>query len=116
MKKEVLERRIKSLSSGEVFLRGNEYFKNGSIFNAVIQGHELKAECEGRNGTYRVYADIGDEIIKRATCNCPYSRGEKTCKHAVALLLTWINNPSEFRQVDPLDKLLQNRRCNNNRR
>src|SRR3989338_2749798 len=109
MGKEILERRIKSLSGSDVFLRGSQYFKNGYISNAVIQGNELRAECEGSHGTYRVYADIDNAVIKRATCTCPYSRGEKTCKHAVALLLAWVNNPSEFRRVDPLNKLLQNR-------
>lgn len=109
MQKRLSESKIKSLAGDTIFLRGTEYFKNGAIFNAVVQGHDLRAECEGRHDTYRVFVAFDKNNVKNISCNCRYSRGSRMCKHLVALLLAWVNNPSKFRSVDTLDKILQRR-------
>lgn len=109
MKGRLSESKIRHLAGGTVFSRGIAYFEKGAIFNAIVQGQALRAECEGRHDAYQVYAKLDNTTVKNISCTCYYSRGSRMCKHLVALCLTWINNPSEFRSVEPLDKLLQER-------
>jgi uncharacterized Zn finger protein len=106
---------IASLTDSGSFSRGKTYRRQGAIYDAMRQGFELTAWCEGSSGgPYRVRAelanladpDLDDRIDSKIIdwdCTCP--RGG-FCKHVVALLLTWIEDPDAFDAMPPLSELL----------
>ncbi len=85
---------------------GVDYSEAEAIFNARRQGMTLKADCEGKSApSYRVSAVLGENGIGSADCSCPVGDGGR-CKHVAALLLTWINSPEEFADVEETDQAL----------
>ena len=91
------------------FQRGRSYFKRGDILGPRRQGNTLKAWCEGsRPQPYRLWVAYGTEGIKEAHCSCPVGGGGR-CKHVAALLLTWLDDPDSFREVEALDPNLERR-------
>jgi uncharacterized Zn finger protein len=91
------------------FERGQGYFRHGYIFNARRQGQTLKAQCLGSQvQPYRVEVTLGSGGIERGNCSCPVGAGGR-CKHAAALLLTWLTAPDDFQEVAELDTLLAQR-------
>jgi uncharacterized Zn finger protein len=92
------------------FSRGKTYFRGGRIFAAVRRGSTLRARCHGSSGgPYLVEAKLAPADRPKAkkpvsySCDCP--RGG-FCKHVVALLLTWIADPSSFVVRPPLGEML----------
>jgi hypothetical protein len=92
------------------YKRGRGYFRSGRIFNAVRRETTLRARCHGSSGgPYVVEATLAKEGQRTRhnpvtfSCNCP--RGD-FCKHVVALLLTWIEQPEKFAVRPPLDEVL----------
>ena len=91
------------------FQRGQSYFKHGHIFNTRCQGSTLKAQCHGSQiQPYRVEVTLGPAGIASGECSCPVGGGGH-CKHAAALLLEWVNDPSVFQEVPELETLLAGR-------
>ena len=91
------------------FQRGRSYFKRGDILEPRLQGNTLKAWCQGsRPQPYRLWVAYGTEGIKKADCSCPVGGGGH-CKHVAALLLTWLDDPDSFREVEELDTNLERR-------
>jgi uncharacterized Zn finger protein len=91
------------------FGRGEQYFGQGSIFNARRQGSILKAQCQGSHAqSYRVEITLGPQRIAGGSCSCPVGGGGH-CKHAAALLLTWLHQPDAFQEVDDLETVLERR-------
>ena len=92
------------------FSRGKTYFRGRRIYNGVRRGATLRARCRGSSGgPYHVEATLAtlDQTARTNPvsflCNCP--RGG-FCKHVVALLLTWIDNPDAFEVRPPLAEVL----------
>ena len=96
--------------SGEAsFGRGERYFRTGHILDPRLQGDTLKARCLGsRPGAYHVEVTLGQQGIISGNCSCPVGGGGH-CKHAAALLLTWVHQPDAFRQVEDLQTALEQR-------
>ncbi|MYC62928.1 MAG: hypothetical protein F4X16_08865 [Caldilineaceae bacterium SB0661_bin_34] len=91
------------------FQRGRSYFKRGDILEPRLQDNTLKAWCQGsRPQPYRLWVACGTEGIKEADCSCPVGGGGR-CKHVAALLLTWLDDPDSFREVEELDPNLERR-------
>ncbi|MFP4343668.1 MAG: SWIM zinc finger domain-containing protein [Anaerolineales bacterium] len=92
----------------EVFFdRGQHYYRNGYILNPRRQGGLLTARCQGsRPQPYHVEITLGERGIVRGSCSCPVGVGGR-CKHAVALLLTWIRRPESFTEVEEMDATLE---------
>jgi len=84
---------IKDSFSERTFYRGLDYYENGYVIEPVIIDNSLYARVIGSMETpYEVKTFIDNhEIVTR--CTCPV--GHK-CKHAVALLLNWVHEPSSF--------------------
>ena len=84
------------------FGRGQGYFHRGHILNPRRQGNTLKARCSGsRPQPYHVEVTLGSEGIVAGACSCPVGGGGH-CKHAAALLLTWLHEPNTFLEVEDL--------------
>lgn len=91
---------IKSRASEKVFERGYQYYKNKAIYNPVRRGDVLEALCYGSySSKYRVRANFSEDgEIEETYCTCPYDFGGD-CKHIVALLLTYLNEPESFTEM-----------------
>ncbi|MCI0712194.1 MAG: SWIM zinc finger family protein [Chloroflexi bacterium] len=91
---------IKSRAGDAVFARGYQYYKNKAIYNPVRRGDVLEALCYGSySSKYRVRASFSEDgEIEETYCTCPYDFGDD-CKHMVALLLTYLNEPDSFTEM-----------------
>ncbi|HSM70839.1 MAG TPA: SWIM zinc finger family protein [Anaerolineales bacterium] len=91
------------------FQRGENYHAAGAIYEQRRQGMMLKSKCSGSQAPfYRQEVLFDSKGIKSAECSCPIGDGGY-CKHAVALLLTWVNEPESFREVEAMDAILEKR-------
>lgn len=95
---------IEELASPKVFERGKRYYEDRSIVTTVIRGNRLEAFCYGSQ-VYRVTAIVSDSGIGMTTCSCPYDWGG-ICKHRVALLLTYLHEPTLFVERSTIADLL----------
>jgi len=87
--------------------RGEGYFRDGRIHSTRREGRTLKALCRGSQpNPYRVEVTLDNDGIASGSCSCPIG-GDGRCKHAVALLLTWVKQPEAFECKEPLDTRLQ---------
>jgi uncharacterized Zn finger protein len=100
---------IRKRTSNTSYSRGQSYFRSQSIINAAQEGNILLAECRGsRSSPYRVRAELdGNGRILHTSCSCPYEFGDD-CKHIVALLVTYVNAPAQFKTQQPLAETLKN--------
>ena len=106
-KQSLTEDTIREYVGTESFRRGERYFHDRMIFNARRAGTMLKADCHGSGGNvYRVRATIEDGTITDASCSCPVG---EYCKHIVALLLTWLNQPDAFHAIEETNTALEHR-------
>jgi tetratricopeptide (TPR) repeat protein len=97
---------VRTWTEDRFYDRGERYFRQGRIRQAkrivgtTGEGVRLKALCEGsRAEPYRLEAVVNDGDVQRATCSCPAG---PRCKHLVALLLTWIDDPDAFAESESL--------------
>jgi uncharacterized Zn finger protein len=106
--KKLIETDIQHWTGAASFGRGRSYFRRGRISHPRRQGNTLKADCQGsRAQPYRVEIILGPDGIDGGNCSCPVGSGGR-CKHAAALLLTWLNEPGVFIEVsDRETKLAQ---------
>jgi uncharacterized Zn finger protein len=108
---------IPSISQSEVerwvgpasFQKGQAYHRQGMIFKAQVIGQTIQARCHGSQAAaYRVQVTLGPQQIQSADCSCPVGSGGR-CKHVAALLLTWLNDPDQFQESEPLEVALEKR-------
>lgn len=93
----------------EYFQRGLKYYEQGAIYEQRCEGMTLKSKCSGSQAPfYRQEILFDAKGIKSAECSCPVGEGGR-CKHAVALLLTWLNDPDSFQEVEAIDAILNKR-------
>jgi len=91
------------------FGRGERYYLQGRILNPYRQAETLKALCSGSQPEpYRVEVLLGPHGIVAGDCSCPVGAGGH-CKHAAALLLTWLHEPQSFLEVEDLKARLERR-------
>jgi uncharacterized Zn finger protein len=89
------------------FQRGEKYYEQGAIYEQRIQGMTIKSKCSGSQAPfYRQEVLFDSRGIKSAECSCPVGDGGH-CKHTVALLLTWVNDPNSFQEVEAIDAILE---------
>jgi uncharacterized Zn finger protein len=105
----ILEIDVQNWVGTKSYQKGYRYFEDEAILNPRLRGPSLIAECQGSQPTpYRVEIRLGTEGIAWGNCTCPAGEGGH-CKHAAALLLTWLHQPETFVEVPELDKLLESR-------
>lgn len=96
---------IEAQTDGGSYSRGRTYFRQGRIHETVLRDDTIEALCQGSDyAPYRVRATLlsrgeSGENPRDFSCTCP--RGG-FCKHIVALLLTWIDDPDRFEVRRPL--------------
>ena len=103
------ESRIQQWIGDASFRRGVRYYRQGKILNPRRQVETLKALCSGSQPEpYRVEIRLGLKGIVAGHCSCPVGGGGR-CKHAAALLLTWLHEPETFQEVEDLETSLARR-------
>jgi hypothetical protein len=106
---EINENDIQKWVGNNAFQRGFRYFEDEAIMNPRRRGQSLISECQGSQlAPYRVELRIGSDEILDGSCSCPAGDGGH-CKHAAALLLTWIREPEMFIDVPELEQVLEER-------
>jgi len=106
---DLTESEIRAWSGEPSFSRGEQYFRQGAILDPRRAGLTLKAHCAGsRPEPYRVQVTLGSKGVVAGECSCPVGAGGH-CKHAVALLLTWLDDPDAFVEVEDLETALERR-------
>ena len=87
--------------------KGRPYSQRGALLRLRVQGGVIKGDCLGSSPRpYRAQATLKDGTIRRANCSCPVGDGGR-CKHTAALLLTWIDFPELFTEVEALRASLE---------
>ena len=100
---------IQNWTDDVYFQRGQKYYEQGAIYDQKRQGMTLKSKCFGSQAPfYRQEIVFDNKGIKSAECSCPVGDGGH-CKHAIALLLTWLNDPDTFKEVEAVDATLEKR-------
>ena len=106
---ELTEEQLRQWIPEPSLARGRRYHRTGRIVNPRSQGDCLKASCRGsQTNVYHVEILLGSRGIISADCSCPVGLGGH-CKHAAALLLTWMDDTGAIAKVDSLDTVLQQR-------
>jgi hypothetical protein len=100
------EKAIRAWVDERSFERGEEYHHSREIFDPRREGNTLRARCHGSSGgPYRVEATLdGEGGILGDRCSCPVGM---SCKHVVALLLGWCNEPETFKEAKDLREWLK---------
>jgi uncharacterized Zn finger protein len=100
---------VRARASDKSFERGESYYRGDAILHPARRGSTIEGQCEGSQARpYRVSATLDADGIKEASCTCDYDFGGD-CKHIVALLLTYINQPELFEDRQPVEDVLAQR-------
>ncbi len=100
---------VRRWTADAYFKRGESYYAGGAIYEQRLQGMTIKSKCSGSQAPfYRQEVLFNSKGIESAQCSCPVGAGGH-CKHAVALLLTWVNEPDSFQEVEAFDAVLEKR-------
>ena len=82
----ITEEMIKKISSGSIYKRGLEYFKDGRVHIKLREENTITASVDGEE-IYNVRIDVLGEEITKSICTCPYYQTMgANCKHIVATL------------------------------
>jgi len=91
------------------FKRGQGYYASRAIYEQRRDGMKIKSKCSGSQAPfYRQEVIFNSKGIESAECSCPVGDGGH-CKHTIALLLTWVNDPDSFQETEALDAILDKR-------
>jgi uncharacterized Zn finger protein len=102
----LIEAQIRALASPESFERGREYFHRGAVESLVRRGERLEAAVAGSDyPPYQVVVTLGPTGVVTESCTCPYDWGG-ACKHVVATLLAYLDDPEAVEERPPLAALL----------
>jgi uncharacterized Zn finger protein len=86
---------IRARCTDTSFERGRNYYTGGAVFKRFRhEPDRLEAYVSGTR-TYRVSVSVKADGQLGTTCTCPYAYGGD-CKHIVATLLAWVNEPDSF--------------------
>jgi uncharacterized Zn finger protein len=108
MKIQLTENIIRDRATAQSFEKGRDYYRSGTIYHPSWQpttgGIALMAQCIGSD-TYNLRVELDAGGVRSAICTCPYDWGGD-CKHIVALLLTYLNDPNLFSERKSVAELL----------
>ncbi|MCX7942910.1 MAG: DEAD/DEAH box helicase [Deltaproteobacteria bacterium] len=106
-----INRKLERLATLPVYLRGQQYFRDGYVLSLKTERNEGLVKLIGsvRNQNGKIYATMvtlqGNEIINKS-CNCPFIGN--ICKHMVAIVIAYLEGvyQEEERHVVPRFSLL----------
>jgi len=106
MAETIRESTIRNWVGDTSFSRGQKYYRQKALFNLQREDTILKGFCHGSSPVpYQLRLVVSGPQIKEGMCSCPVGGGGH-CKHAAALLLSWLHEPETFPEVAPLADVL----------
>ena len=101
---------IRLHATPKVFERGQGYYRDGSVLSVIRRGSALTAEVEGsEDEPYLVSVILSADGVEEADCTCPYGEEwDGWCKHVVAALLCFREQPDRTEERPPLKARLEN--------
>lgn len=100
---------IRNRGTEASFRRGQDYYDSNAITKRIRHSEtRLEAWVSGTE-LYRVEVWTTSQGSLETHCTCPYDYGGD-CKHIVAVLLAWLNEPDSFKPPLDLRELLGRRR------
>ena len=97
---------IREQSTAKSFQRGEAYYHEDSVMSLLLRGQNLEAKVAGtEHSGYRVTIELADNCITSVYCTCPYDY-DGWCKHIVAVLLAYLNEPNSIEKRLTLVQLL----------
>lgn len=100
---ELTEEDVRERCTDAVFERGQKYLTDGRIHRIARFDDEVTAVVSGSRN-YDVHVDLSAAGVE-TRCRCPYD-GPGTCKHVVAVLLRYLNDPPSD-ESDRIDGFLE---------
>ena len=90
---------VQELCSERVYRQGQRYAKSAHMTARMRVGSQLTAKFHGTRGIYTTQLNLGRGEMDYH-CECPLSGGREPCKHAIALGLSWLEEPENFQDLD----------------
>ncbi|MDI6781607.1 MAG: SWIM zinc finger family protein [bacterium] len=101
---EMTEEKLEKIGQEHTRIAGSNYFRENRIKNQMVWGKTIVGEISGSGKeAYKIQVDVTEEKIT-SNCNCPY--GGSYCKHAFALLYTWIRAQNTFKRLENIEFIL----------
>jgi uncharacterized Zn finger protein len=100
----ITRKEVRALANDKSFVRGEEYFRDGAVSEAVRRGNRVTAEVAGGD-LYEVAILLEEGGIAEARCTCPYDWGGY-CKHIVAVLLKLADAPDDVIERRPVVEVI----------
>lgn len=98
---------LRDHATAKSFERGEGYFWQGAVGVLVVRGERLEGEVEGSQyEPYRVQVSFDQAGITDTYCTCPYDWGG-WCKHIVAVLLAYLDNPQAVEERASLESQIK---------
>jgi len=96
---DLTDKAIKQFAGSVIFDRGYDYYINKLVYELQYDSDadSIRAQVSGNYGDYNVTITMAGEHVS-AVCDCPYDG--YPCKHAVAVLLTFIHNKNTYIQQE----------------
>ncbi len=102
----ITEAAIRQRSSAQTFARGKEYYRSGAVVSLIKRGARIEAEVEGSEAEpYEVIVTFKEKGDAEAECDCAFE-GQGWCKHVVAVLLYYLQEPREAEELPTLESML----------
>jgi uncharacterized Zn finger protein len=103
---ELTEEKLEKIGHEHTRAAGMAYFREGRVKNPMVWGNTLWGEIAGSGPeNYKIRVEIGKEGKEfKSYCTCPY--GGRYCKHAFAILYTWVKAQSSFKRLENIQFLL----------
>ncbi len=96
---------IRNAVDGGSWTRGRSYYNSGRLIHPQREGNVLRGESVGSAmRPYRVEATVTGDGIQSTSCSCPLGG---SCKHVIALLLTFVHQPEAFLEMSSLGDALK---------
>jgi len=95
---------IRARCSEASFDRGRRYYTGGAVQQRIRSDDGIEAQVAGAS-MYRVTVKAATSGRFSTYCTCPYD-WDGECKHIVATLLAWMNEPESFRTAADLQTAL----------
>jgi hypothetical protein len=85
-------------ASASVRKAGSDYVRDGAIRDASVSPKQLLATVTGRTD-YKVTVSWSPSGEVKTGCTCPAHRRQGICKHAIAVIDAFLNQPGQFNEI-----------------
>ena len=103
IKELITPKNLRALAGGRSFMRGEEYFDEGTVGPVSEKNCGISAKVHGTR-TYDVRLKVirGKDALAKLdyTCTCPVGQDGDFCKHCVALGLAWLEKTDEIEEAE----------------